>query len=359
MQKKERNYTKYSVLLILASVLVLFVIFSLFNQEKEKKYEVNNTKLFANLQKANELHSQRNFTLAIKFYNDAIAEDPQNYDAYIGLGHSYLELGSFNDSLKAFEATKNLGYLDFRTYYGIGLLNYRLENYNEAYTNLKQAFELNPSSDAVVSYLINTYNAVGLYDEAIILAQNRLLNDSMNSHYYRKIAIAYFLKNDMQKALENAKRAVELDANYPPNQMVLGTVELSLSNKAEAISSFDKALALIKSGPVYEGLYLSHHISGNVDISNKNAVLSNRYGRNSNSLSLYGYSMLYLKDYQKAIEEFNKAIGAKPDYYLPYKGLGELFIELGQGEKAVEYLNKAIEINGLDEEGKMLLASLE
>ena len=361
MKKKEANYRKHSALLILGIILALFVLFVLVKspQNKKQKHEVNNTELFRNLQKANELYSQRNYTWAVKFYNQAIAENPQNYDAYIGLGHSYLQLGNLNDSLKAFEATKNLGYIDFRTYYGIGLAYYAKEDYNQAHINLKQAFELNPNDGAVASYLINTYNAVGLYDDAIKLAEKKLQNDSKNSHYYRKIAIAYFFKKGLQNALENAKKAVDIDDNYPPNQMVLGTVDLGLGKQQEALNDFKKALTLIKSGTAYEGLSITYYTLGDIDNSNKNAILRSEYSRHSNSLSLLGYSMLYLKDYKKAIEEFNKAIGTKPDYYLPYRGLGELYMELGQKEKAVEYLKKAIELNELDEESKALLTLVQ
>lgn len=161
----------------------------------------------------------------------------------------------------------------------------------------------------------------------------------------------------MQKALENAKMAVEIDSNYAPNQMVLATSQLTMKDR-ESLATFRKAMKLIRSGPVYEGFYLGHHIFGNLSSSAIYGVSADKFPRNSNSLSLYGYTMLYLKDYQKAIEEFNKAIGANPDYHLPYKGLGETFMQLGQKENAAIYFKKAMELNDLDTESKALLDQL-
>lgn len=268
------------------------------------------------------------------------------------MGHSYIRLGIYDGALKAFE--KHLS-LDFRAYYGLGLTYYLMEDYNKAYNNLKIAYELNPKDNGVISYLVNTYNALGLYDEAIKLSLFRLKINSSDSHYYRKIGIAYFLKNDLAKAQENAQKAVQLNPNYAPNHMTLGNIYLTLGNHKEALDEFKTALKLIRSNPVYEGLSVTYHLLGDTENSKQNANLAIFYPRHGFSLSLLGFSLLQNKDYNKAIEEFNIVIKAKSDYYLPYKGLGKAYMALGQKEKATENFDKAIELNVLDEESKKLL----
>ncbi|MBI2650309.1 tetratricopeptide repeat protein [Candidatus Woesearchaeota archaeon] len=357
MRKKEVGQKNIVIFILIAIVAIVLIWLNSLNKEEaaEKGQIAKTGNPFQALQQANELYNNANYVEAIRQYRQIIESEPKNYYAYINLGHSYLQLGIHQDALKTFNKTFDLGYLDFRTFYGLGLTYYRMEDYNKAYVNLKQAYELNPNNNAVVSYLINTYNALGLYDEAIRLAEEKLKNDPNNSHHYRKIAISYFLKNDLPKALENAKKAVELNGDYAPNRMTLGTVDVSLGKQTDALNEFNEVLTLVKSNPVYEGLSVFYYLLGDTENSEKNAKLSNFYPAHSNSLSLYGFALVYLKDYEKSIEEFNKAADSNPNYYLPYKGLGKAYIELGQKEKAIENFEKAAKLNDLDEETKKLL----
>jgi len=51
------------------------------------------------------------------------------------------------------------------------------------------------------------------------------------------------------------------------------------------------------------------------------------------------------KEYNKALENFNKAINLEPNYEIPYRGLGWTHYYLGNLTKAKEYFNKAKTIN--------------
>ena len=218
---------------------------------------------------------------------------------------------------------------------------------------------MNPNNKAVVSYLVNTYNAIGLYDEAIRTSQNELIYEPTNSHFYRKIAFAYILKNDFGNATLNAQKAIELGSTYAANYYPLTTIHLSLGNYQEALSQFKAALTLRRDNYVHEGLSLAHSFSGDVGSSEKNAKLANSYSKNSFGFSVLGIALFNIKEYDKAIEKFNSAIKIRPDYYLPYKGLGKVYMELGQQEKAIENFEKAIELNDLDEESKILLDEIK
>ncbi len=49
-----------------------------------------------------------------------------------------------------------------------------------------------------------------------------------------------------------------------------------------------------------------------------------------------------LKEYEKAVECYNKAVSIDEDYASPWNGLGIVHYNLKEYEKAVEYYNKAI-----------------
>ncbi len=352
--KQKRNIT---LVLIILSIIVILVLFNI--QSKRGIKQDQKQDILVLLQLANELYSNNDYVNAIAQYKKIIEIDPKLYSAYLGLGHSYLQLGIYDGAIKTFEKTFETGYVDFRTYYGLGLTYYTMEDYNKAYTNLKQAYDLNPNNKAVVSYLINTYNAIGLYGEAIKLAKNKLETEPDNSHYYRKIGIAYFLKNDLNNALENAQKAVELDASYPPNHITLANIYLSLGSKEKSLEEFNTASTLIKSSPVYESLSVTYYLLGDIENSKKNTDLATFYPKHSFSLSLLGFALLKNKQYDKAIEEFNSAISNTPEYYLPYKGLGKVYMELGQKEKAIENFEKAASLNEFDKESTQILLELK
>jgi Tfp pilus assembly protein PilF len=70
---------------------------------------------------------------------------------------------------------------------------------------------------------------------------------------------------------------------------------------------------------------------------------------------MLGFALLNIKQYNKAIQEFNSSISYTPQYYLPYTGLGNTYMALGQKEKATENFDMAVKLNDLDKESQQLL----
>jgi len=360
MPKKRVDKGNLTYLLIIVAVLVVAVIF-LAKNKKENVFEKPKAEQYINvseeLKKADNFYNKGKYVRAIEVYKKVTQAEPQNYAANIGLGRSFIALNILDEALKTFQKTFSFRYYDYRSFYGLGLTYYSMENYPSAYYNLKQAYALNTNNQGVASYLINTYNALGLYDEAINLSQENLKKDTINSHHYRKIAVAYFFKNNFSKALENAKKAVEIDNAYAPNHLVLGIIYLSLNNQS-ALSEFKYALSFTQSNAAYESLAISYSLlsdSQNSDTNSKSASLQQKH---SFSLALLGFALLNAKQYDKAVNEFNSSIINTPNYYLPYKGLGKVYMALGQKDKAVENLERAWELNNLDKETKEMLGKL-
>lgn len=55
-----------------------------------------------------------------------------------------------------------------------------------------------------------------------------------------------------------------------------------------------------------------------------------------------GWTLSHMGDYQRAIEEAEKAIRIDPDFGNPYNDIGVYLIELGREEEAIPYLAKAM-----------------
>lgn len=359
MKKKEIKQKNRLVPILLVILVIIFLIFlsSILKKnvnpaEQVNAKEPNSAELIG---QAYGFYNSANYADAIRLYEKVIQAEPQNYAANIYLGYSYINLGIYDNALEIFQKTLTFKYFDYRSFYGLGLAYYNMEDYNSAYTYLKEAYKLNPSDKAAVSYLINTYNALGLYDEAINLSSENIKKNPNNNHYYRKIAIAYFLKKDFEKALENAKKSVELDNSYASNHLVFGAIYMGIGNNQNALSEFKQALSSAQSNAAYEGLAVTYSLladSENSDINSKSAELQYKH---SFTTSMIGFALLNLKQFDKAVKEFNSSIISNPNYYLPYKGISEAYIALGQKDKAIENLEKAWKLNNLDKETKQLL----
>lgn len=362
MEEKEAHRYKIIVMLFILLVLALAAFFSI-RRNNEIKRLVTNEKMGQNdskklLQLGADSYAMGDYASAASFFEKAIIQDPQNYPAYLGLGNSYSRLGNYGKAVQIFKETLNLSSHDYRTFYRLGLTYYRMENYENAYANLNIAYGMNRSDDRILSLLITTYDAVGLYDNSISISKQNIEKGANNSQFFRKAAIAYFLKHDLKNASENALKAVQLNPNYAPNHIIFGTISLASGKNQNALNEFKASLALGRSNAAYNGLAAAYSALGEKEISYNHSNLAKSYKPYAFDLSLLGFALLYAKEYNKSIEEFDYAVRINPNYYLPYKGLGIAYTELGQKSKAIENSEKAALLNSLDTESAGFLAEL-
>ena len=70
------------------------------------------------------------------------------------------------------------------------------------------------------------------------------------------------------------------------------------------------------------------------------------YDRNrAKTFNTKGFAYYHIKDYQKAIENYNQAIAIYKSYYQAYYNRGNVYYELKEYQKALDDYNKAIIIN--------------
>ena len=66
---------------------------------------------------------------------------------------------------------------------------------------------------------------------------------------------------------------------------------------------------------------------------------------NSEAYNLYAFVLYSLKEFDVAIEYWNKAIKINPNYFEAYNGRGNAFIKLQKFDEAIIDFNQAIKIN--------------
>ena len=73
--------------------------------------------------------------------------------------------------------------------------------------------------------------------------------------------------------------------------------------------------------------------------------MANSYPISSIRLSYLGFGLLYLGDYNESITIFNEAIKFNSENFLPYMGLGKVYLNENQPELAQQYFKRAEAIN--------------
>lgn len=67
--------------------------------------------------------------------------------------------------------------------------------------------------------------------------------------------------------------------------------------------------------------------------------------RNAMALNNMGYSRLKIKEYEKAIIDFEQAIKIKPDFAFPYNNKGFALLQLGKTTEALEFIEESIKLD--------------
>jgi tetratricopeptide (TPR) repeat protein len=163
------------------------------------------------------------------------------------------------------------------------------------------------------------------YEEAIETYKkiNQLKLDARN---FLKIGVCYYNKKNIDEAINNYDKAIELNPNFTEAYFNKGICLSNQQKKEEAIEVFNKA----------------------IEIANNDAELYlNR-----------GYCYFSLKNFRKAIKDFNKAIELRPNFSEAYCRKAACYQEMKKVEEALLEYKHAIEINDLHSKPILFQAAL-
>ena len=189
----------------------------------------------------------------------------------------------------------------------------------------QEALEIDPTLAKAYAGVADAYAALGLYGiippyEAIPKAKEAALKsirlDPSLCEPYTSMGFIYGIyENDRYLANKNFKRALEINPEYAPGlswySFYLSIVENDLAKAEE------------------EGL--------------KSTALE---PNNSVAYHITGLAFLAQRKFDESLNQAHKAIEIDATLFLPYFLAGWCYIEMGELEKAIEYLNTALDLSG-------------
>jgi len=269
---------------------------------------------------------------------------PQSVDQYRAAKAAY-ENGDWDAYIASMELIIPLEPDAADIYYLIGEA-YRFKNDSaSALRSYNEALEIDPDFGAPYLGLARArlldnpnLNVEYLFDEAIA-------RDPNFGEIYIERARYFLYHKDPKSAVVDLNQADELMPDSPMVYMAYADAYLALEDKKNALAAAEKAYALDSTDPlIYKMLGTMYIENGQseraIEALNVYVIYASE---NDRAFALLGQAYYELKDYQAAVENFDKAEALNPNgmrQYYVYRGLANL--ELENIDQAVDDLENAL-----------------
>jgi arylsulfatase A-like enzyme/tetratricopeptide (TPR) repeat protein len=200
--------------------------------------------------------------------------------------------------------------------------NYRATGAGDAITQLKSIVEESPGFVLVYRHIATIYKDTGQLGKAIEILEYGLKNNPGNTDLMSRLGIMLAEALQPDKAIELLNLCIKKNPLDPENFNFLGVAYFRKGNAAKAMENYRKAL----------------------ELDNNYASVFNNIG--SVYLALYlGSKKKDERAYQLAMDNFNRALEIDPRLFAAYNGRGAAYKFKNQVEKAIADWKKTIEIN--------------
>ena len=233
-------------------------------------------------------------------YSQALAVNPLNVSALADLGALAAAAARPDEARAYFEKALALDPDSVPAHLGLGMLLSDAEQYPQALEHLERAARLAPDRFDVHDYLAIALTAVGKFDEAVAHLEKAIaLSAGSLPDLYYNLGLAYGGKGDLDKALENFRRAVSADPSSVKFHLWLGITLLEKGDTHEARAEFETVLSMDDANP---------------DAHAKLGLILLREGRLDDSISEFRAALAVLPSDTEARENLANALVAKRDF---------------------------------------------
>lgn len=257
----------------------------------------------------------------------------------------YIDLGLINearsilDSLATNHASIDIKRLSARISFIEG-------NYNDAQEIMHEIVEDEPI-DEDYFILSQVYFEDGLPEISLKYIKKAIEMDQNNPNYFYHLGIYSFELGELEEAIKSLKQAISLDNEEPIYYLALGEALYLNGYFEEALENIDASLEL---SPDYqEALYLKGIVLIQVgDVEDGIVYLEKLSEYQPENLSILialvdAYEMIHMHD--DSYNLLNKIVEIDSYYAPALKRLASMYIHEGEDEKAIELIEKALDVD--------------
>ncbi len=288
--------------------------------------------------------------LAIPEYERIVRIDSNNTEAWFNLARLY----QTSRPLKAIEIYERLLDRegdDWEILLQIAEIYNSLGRYDQAAEKYKKMVELDPSNKVLQRQLAETYARGGKIQEAMKILEGILETDKNNAEALAALADIYLDQHNFDQALALYQRLLAMEHTNPEVRL---RVAVAYVGQSQRDSTF-----IEKAKPIFEQLnkelpndWRPYYYLGMIADREKHDSLAGRFFErvtrlaewNSDAWWYVGYSYFQKGEYQKLVDEMQRAKRALPKdsriYFL--EGLG--YSRLEKNDEAIKALKRSLEL---------------
>lgn len=251
---------------------------------------------------------------AVAALEKALSLNPNHKEAMFAIGNAYEDARDFQKAGDAYEK-----YLTFKpenawqAFQRLGMARLNANQFEAAAAALAEAFKIQSQDQNIGYNLAQAYQKAGKLAEAEdIFKKLAELSPEGAVNYYSAILKMYGDAQKPEKAVEAAKKVVELKPNDELAWINLGNMHLQMQKYQEAIEAFKKAIAI---RPTYDLGYIQ-----------------------------LGACLYNLKRYAEAIESFKKVVEIDPNSATGWLYIGISNMQLKKFEAALDPMKRTVEL---------------
>lgn len=268
---------------------------------------------------------QRNFSVALTFFNRALQIDANYLNALNNKAYVLLYQKQFNEAEICFEKALSQNPNFSSSLQGKGLIAYQKQE-------LELANEYFQKAEALLSSTHKVYELCVLYCRR---------------------GTAFVALNDLEKAKEVFKKAIDLNPNYIPARNELKKITQLKPNKTSILKSNPTSIHVMQvpsPEPEIEKILAAYHetqISAPQTLKKSQAISEPAYKKPSylplvSKLRLEGQKLQGSQQYIEAIKLFDQALEIDSNDAIVWKSKGESLAKLGRNIEATQCFNEAI-----------------
>ncbi|GLT98776.1 hypothetical protein SLE2022_162590 [Rubroshorea leprosula] len=314
------------------------------------------------------------FILATQYYNKASRIDMHEPSTWVGKGQLLLAKGDVEQAFAAFKIVLEGDRDNVPALLGQACVEFNRGRYSDSLELYKRALQVYPDCPGAVRLGIGLCRyKLGQFEKARNAFQRVLQIDPENVEALVALAIIDLQANDaagIRRGMEKMQRAFEI---YPYCAMALNYLanHFFFTGQHFLVEQLtETALAVTNHGPTkahsYYNLARSYHSKGDYEKAGFYYMASIKEINKPHEFVFpyYGLGQVKLKsgDFKSALSNFEKVLEVYPDNCETLKALGHIYVQLGQTEKAQEFMRKATKIDPRDAQafldlGELLISS--
>ena len=206
--------------------------------------------------------TEQSLRIAIDYFNQAIAKDPDYAQAYSGLADSYALLGDWEygalpsqeafpkakaAATKALELNNNLG----EAHASLGLCLKSFDwNWKAAEAELLQAIEISPSYATAHQWYAWELILLGRNNDGVTELRNAEALDPLSLIISADVADALAIAHRYEESIRQSRRTIEMDPTFAMAHYQLGQALVQVRHYDEAIRELQQAIELSKGNPL-------------------------------------------------------------------------------------------------------------